>query len=295
LLGAFATVAVVVFASGLVKVQPIGIKVGDHWFATEGYTAPIADITGVAQKAGAYTTYAACKSGDWQAVAGSDPYTQQMDGKNCDPCFPGQAEVKIQDKGPTKISSLQTGDRVLVESSSGKLMYEPVLAFIHSGHVGMQSEFLTIQHATGTIRVSANHVLFVATSFGREDKAAGRITEGDELFVVHAGASQPTPSRVLSVTRESTDQGMYAPLTPSGRIVVDHTVASNYATLHGMHFGHEASHAAFFPVRAYHKLGFSSLLTASLEHSKKSEIDELHPLAAFYMKAVMKTLSLVMS
>jgi len=292
LLGALGTMAVVALALGLVsRVRPIGLKVGPYWVTTEGYT--IVDTKGVAQKEGAYTTYT-CVNGKNAAVQGSDPYTQQLDGTNCDSCFPGQAEVTVLDKGLTKISSLHIGDRVLVESSAGKLIYEPVLSFIHSGHVGKQVEFLNIQHATGTIRVSANHVLFVATNFGREDKAAERITEGDELFVVDAGTSQPVASRVLSVTREFGDQGMYAPLTPSGKIVVDQIVASNYATLHGMHFGHEASHAAFFPLRAYHKLGFSSLLPSSSEQSKSPETFELHPLAAFYVNAAMKTLSLVM-
>jgi len=200
--------------------------------------------------------------------------------------------VQVQDEGFAKISSLQAGDRVLVESSFGKLVYEPVLSFIHSGRVGTQSEFLTIQHAAGSLRVSANHVLFVAGAFGRMDKAADRIVEGDELLVVPPGGSAlAVPSRVLSVTREFTDLGMYAPLTPSGKIVVDGTVASNYATIHGMHFGHEASHAAFFPLRVYHNLGFSSLLAPYLARSKGPEIDDLHPLAAFFMKTLLPVMS----
>jgi len=280
LLGALGSVGVVGLALGLVAaVKPIGIEVGPYRLATKGYTW--VDTTGISQKETLTITSKGVSCTATSTTA------------DCASCFPGQAEVKIQDQGLVKINSLQVGDRVLVESSSsGKLVYEPVLSFIHSGGVGAKSEFLTIQHSTGSLRVSANHVLFVASAFGRVDKAAERIVEGDELLVVPAGASElAAPSRVLSVTREVSNLGMYAPLTPSGKVVVDGTVASNYATIHGMHFGHEASHAAFFPLRAYHKLGFSSLLAPYFGQSKGTEIDEVHPLAAFFVNCLLPVVS----
>jgi hypothetical protein len=277
LLGALGTVAVVGLALGLVAaVKPIGLEVGPYTLATKGYTT--VDTTGISQKE------TVCQGGVCCTVTSTSG--------SCASCFPGQAEVTIQDQGLVKINSLQVGDRVLVESSSGKLVYEPVLSFIHSGGVGTESEFLNIQHATGSLRVSANHVLFVASAFGRVDKAADHIVEGDQLLVVPAGANElAAPSQVLSVTREFSNLGMYAPLTPSGKVVVDGTVASNYATIHGMHFGHEASHAAFFPLRAYHKLGFSSLLAPYLGQSKGTEIDEVHPLAAFFVNSLLPVVS----
>jgi len=198
----------------------------------------------------------------------------------------------MQDQRLVKINQLQAGDRVLVESSSGQLVYEPVLSFLHSGGVGSRSEFLTIKHETGALRVSANHVLFVASAVGRVDKAADQIAEGDELLVVPAGGSDTAAlSKVLSVTHEVNDLGVYAPLTWSGKIVVDGTVASNYATIFGMHFGHEASHAAFFPLRAYHKLGLSQLLAPYWGPSTGPEKHEVHPLAVFYLKALLKVTS----
>jgi len=275
LVGAVGTLAVLgVSLSVVAAVTPIAIEVGPYKFSTKGYT--YVDVHGFTQKV---TKTTSCVNG----VCESSTSTT---------CFPGQAEVQVEDRGFLKINSLKVGDMVLVESSSGKLVYEPVLSFIHAKRDGAESEFLSIQHATGSIRISANHMLFVATAFGRVDKAADRIVEGDELLVASPGASEfAAPSRVLSVTREVTDLGMYAPLTPSGKIVVDETVASNYATMHGLHFGHEASHAAFFPLRAYHKLGFSPLLASYWKQSKGSEVDEVHPLAAFFMKALLPVVS----
>jgi hypothetical protein len=283
LFGTLGITAVVGLALGLVAtVKPIGIKMGPYLLSTKGYN--FVDTAGISQKDSTQNTH--CENGvccSKSTMSGS---------VSCATCFPGQAEVQMQDKRFVKINRLQVGDRVLVESSSGKLVYEPVLSFIHSGGVGTQSEFLTIQHATGALRVSANHVLFVSSAIGRVDKVAEQIVEGDELFVVPAGTSElAAPSKVLSVTRERSDLGMYAPLTPSGKIVVDGTVASNYATISGMHFGHEASHAAFFPLRAYHKLGLSPLLAPFWGPSTGPEIDEVHPLAVFFTKSLLQVIS----
>jgi len=244
--------------------------------STHGNKYTSVDINGFEMKG---TTHTTCHNGDCTTTHSAA-------------CFPGQAEVHKQGKGIVKINSIEAGDMVLVESSSGKLVYEPVLSFLHAKRDGAESEFLTIQHVSGSIRVSADHMLFVASDSGRLDKAANRIVKGDELLVVSPGASEhAAPNRVLSVTREVTELGMYAPLTPSGKIVVDGTVASNYATANGLHFGHEASHAAFFLVRAYHKLGFSSLLASYWGQSKVSEADEVHPLAVFYVKTMLPVMS----
>merc|ERR1712072_1553804 len=78
---------------------------------------------------------------------------------------------------------------------------------------------------------------------------------GDHLLV--QGSSSP----ILSIGKEITTAGMYAPLTASAALVVDGVVASNYgAPSSGMSLPHGAAHAAFFALRVYHYFDLGSLL-----------------------------------
>merc|ERR1711879_713312 len=95
------------------------------------------------------------------------------------------------------------------------------------------NEFLTVRHASGAFRASASHVVFVNDG----DKAVADLQMGDEVFVAVDGVEKA--SRVLSVTQDATDQGMFAPLTQSGTLIVDDVVASNYAKPRtGVHLPH---------------------------------------------------------
>merc|ERR1712151_738977 len=82
---------------------------------------------------------------------------------------------------------------------------------------------------------------------------------------------------VTSVTQSTGRSGMFAPLTPSGTVVVDDVMASNYASYAHVSFPHCALHAVFFPVRTFHSLGFASLLGFSLG---AGATESLHPYAA---------------
>merc|ERR1712072_1568382 len=109
-----------------------------------------------------------------------------------------------------------------------------------------------------------NHIVFVRGG----DKIAADLATGDTLFI--AGESGAVASKVLAVTQDSRHVGMFAPLTPSGTIVVDNVIASNYGSF-ASHFSpsHSAFHAALFPVRFLHVLELSSLLGSPT--TKKSE------------------------
>merc|ERR1712228_873985 len=89
------------------------------------------------------------------------------------------------------------------------------------------------------------------------------LVAGDKLYV--AEESGVFAREVLSVTQSSGRSGMFAPMTPSGTIVVDNVVASNYASYAHTWFPHCALHTVFFPVRAFHAVGIASLLGSSLE------------------------------
>lgn len=192
----------------------------------------------------------------------NDAKFQEFQTANCkakSACFPGNAQVRVRGRGLlSPIGELRPHDDVLVQSSSGTLVYESVLGFLHALPASGAS-YLAVKHELGELRVSEDHLVFVdGGSNGRIEKAAANLRVGDKLFAATADEDNirnVLPSAVLSVARrDGKNLGMYAPLTASGTIIVDGTVASNYAGLNGLTFPHCAVHALFFPLRAYHWL-----------------------------------------
>jgi hypothetical protein len=188
-------------------------------------------------------------------------------------CFAGDATADVQGRGPVPLAELQTGDQVLV-ASSDKLVYEPILTFLHSvrpAH-GESFSFITVVHTFGEFQATDNHIVFVApdTNTGAfsdlsprgASRIVGKIKPGDLLIVTDPGnPALVRSSTVLSVRSSSGEAGMYAPLTASGTIVVNGVAASNYASANGqMDLSHRAAHAFLLPVRLYHSLGLASLL-----------------------------------
>merc|ERR1719379_2199429 len=173
-------------------------------------------------------------------------------------CFPGDAQVTVYNRGAAPVASLSADDKVLVQSVEGDLRFEPVLTFLHKvpQSLGLSHESLTVVHTHGSFRASRNHLTFVISDGGfRHDKTAGALQPGDMLLIMDSEAAGVSKSMVLSISSQMTTEGMYAPLTSSGTLLVDGVVASTYGTPElGKKFHHAASHASFFAVRAYHWL-----------------------------------------
>lgn len=184
---------------------------------------------------------------------------------SCSPyCFPGEALTSVEDdRVRVPMRELVVGDRVLVQSPTAAFHYEPVLGWLHklAGGHNHSYRYVAIEHGGGTLRASETHLLFVMGASGTESKAAGRVLVGEKLIIAARPGDAPTVREVLVVRRgQRTTQGMVAPLTASGTIVVDGAVASVYAAPSlQLHLPHSAAHAAFFPVRAFHWLGLPNL------------------------------------
>lgn len=197
-------------------------------------------------------------------------------------CFPGDATVMLRPlaghsgEHHVPIASLRPGDEVLVENA-GALTYQHVLGFLHAFQVenGEQVPVVKITHSSGVFRASSGHLVFAARGSPDnqrwEDIPVGLLRAGDLLRVTvetadpinvvqGVGRRILATSVVLQVQHESWQQGLYAPLTSAGTIVVDGVVASNYATPPGRRLTHHLAHIALFPVRAYHRFGFATLL-----------------------------------
>lgn len=199
-------------------------------------------------------------------------------------CFPGSSDVTTAGGVTKSMSDLTVGERVLGVDGEGRLEYTEVIAFLDRDEMEA-GHFYTLTTDYGpAITLTSRHLLYVAegnATYGpRHDAVAGSdvrfsdvvefsryktlfaedVRVGHVVLVArdhgrvapHSGAVAGGglhAARVLHV-RTGVRRGVYAPLTSSGRIVVDGVVASCYAVVSNQ----ELAHAAFAPMRGWHAL-----------------------------------------
>jgi len=169
-------------------------------------------------------------------------------------CFPGEAQVLVDGIGSTSMASLKRGDRVLVMGrDSHELEYESVIGFLHSVHAQTDSQlqYVTIKHTRGILRATSEHLVFITADGSRIAKRMMDVNLGDNVLFMEPSINKLVASEVMSVENDSTDTGLYAPLTASGTIIVDGAACSVYASPDGMQVPHAAAHASMFLVRAF--------------------------------------------
>jgi hypothetical protein len=151
-------------------------------------------------------------------------------------CFSGSSRITLADGTIKALSDIQIGDQVLVNEHN---VYEPVSSFIHAQHQG-QFSFLAIKiqsvmsNLSSTIVISANHLIFDFDS--GKARFAGKLHVGDRVQFIDN--NEIVPGEIVSI-QSTKQQGYYAPLTPSGTIVVNGVVASNYATVSNHALAHQ--------------------------------------------------------
>lgn len=163
-------------------------------------------------------------------------------------CFSGDTKIETETRGRIPMRDLEVGEKVL--SASNK--YERVYSFGHRD-VSTKAEFLHFHPSK--LEVTENHLVFIDGQQGAVP--ASTIKVGDILSGIKVEG-------VRKVVRE----GVYNPFTPSGTIVVNEILASNYIALQesngafqlgtwttGLSF-HWLEHAFQFPHRVWcHWLG----------------------------------------
>jgi hypothetical protein len=161
-----------------------------------------------------------------------------------DVCFAGSSTVEVENRGATAMRDLSIGDRVLV----GKGVFEPIYSFGHFAP-SQSSEFVELTTSTSSLRLSRDHMVFEASG---KAIPASLIQIGDRLLDYNSNQI------VVKSIKFVQDQGMFAPFTPSGKIVVNRILASNYIAFHdtrSLSFGtinashHWVAHAGTFPLR----------------------------------------------
>lgn len=148
--------------------------------------------------------------------------------------------------GPMRMDAIQPG--MLVHTSKG---WEPVMTFSHAQRGTF--EFVELR-TNGSMTLTASEGHFVIRGDGTLT-AAGEVRVGDVLRVADGTR---TVQKVQRVMRE----GLFAPHTASGQVVVDGFVVSCYTTAVKV----AAAHAWLAPVRAAVALGVVDPLQGSLSN-----------------------------
>ena len=157
-------------------------------------------------------------------------------------CFPGSAIFIDKHGRQRNLSSMRIDDEVQVITNN-EFRFEPVITFIHRQPEVMQ-EFLQITTERNNIlKITEDHLLFVEKTGKAKAIPARDVKVGDTLFVraVHSAEKDA----VLSISKVY-DEGVYAPVTLSGTILVNNVHTSCYFDV----LSHEWSHRAMSVARA---------------------------------------------
>jgi hypothetical protein len=177
-------------------------------------------------------------------------------------CFPGSAEVRLQDGSSTMVSALQQGDMVQTFLEDGSMSFSPFVLDFHTANK-VKAEFVELSTDIGKpLRATANHLVY--TSSGNFVRAA-EVKVGDELLVFEADSETGKAAKVVNV-RMVLDESIFSPLTDSGRLVVEGYAVSSYSLRSGEVSAmraalgekvdvHGVSHAMEQPVLALYRSG----------------------------------------
>ncbi|CAB9520843.1 Hint module [Seminavis robusta] len=134
----------------------------------------------------------------------------------------GWGNLHVEHKGDIQLKDLHVGDKVL----TGKNKFETVYSFGHH-HDDLVGDFLQIHTAQTEkpLEITENHLIFSLDGEGKEIAVpAGKLQVGD---LVLSNGSTKEVTKITYTKKE----GVYMPLTPSGKIEVDGIVASAYVSL----------------------------------------------------------------
>jgi hypothetical protein len=165
-------------------------------------------------------------------------------------CFPGTS-MALTREGNKAMRDVVIGDVVRVVTPTGQAEWSPVCGWLHNEPKSV-GEYLRLTTSRRQLNISAEHL--VATLKGgkidfvkaQEVQAGTPILECD---VSGAQTSTPIWGNTVQKVEKFRAEGIYAPLTVAGTIVVDGVAASCYASTRS----HTAAHAAMKPMRTMYR------------------------------------------
>lgn len=156
-------------------------------------------------------------------------------------CFSGNNLVETNDRGLIRMENLKVGDTVRTSNEftrvysishldkSAKILYKRIY---HSG-------------TKVPLEISPDHMMYANDKLVRADD----VSVGD---VLHGG-------HVVSLVKTAFVEGLYAPLTETGTLVVSGALTSSFVAMTdavSLQFQHTGSHLVLFPVRLLCRINF---------------------------------------
>lgn len=148
--------------------------------------------------------------------------------------------------GKIPLSSLQIGSHVRVLNEENQITYSPVIAFLHRD-LNEHTTYKRLRTKNARLELSDRHLIH-----RRHDGFiwAEQLNEGDEILILaNKHANQTTYETILEIDQVE-KQGLLAPLTEQGTILVNNVHTSCYAIVKS----HTVGHIALAPYRIYRRM-----------------------------------------
>jgi len=186
-------------------------------------------------------------------------------------CFPGKSLVRIENGNTKRLDEVRLGERIAALDSRGDVVYSEVIAFLDRSP-SERRQFIRLTTISGRVlTLTPAHLVPVQ---GRSSVFAAKVQPGDKILVndvtANAGNDNQVDNRLrwdsVVETKLVLEEGVFAPLTTEGTLLVDDVVASCYALVDSQ----SVAHYAFLPLRIWNAL--TSIFTGKLNDTRYSEI-----------------------
>lgn len=159
-------------------------------------------------------------------------------------CFTAESTVTMANGDKRRLADLQIGEQVQSVDAKGNVILSEVLTFLDRD-VNQTREFVRLEVSDSkSITITPSHLLMVWIPKTHQIRYvfADKIEEGDYLLVNINENLEPRKVRRVSAILS---QGVYAPLTSQGTLIVDSIAASCYAVIDSQ----KVAHWSFAPYR----------------------------------------------
>ncbi|XP_072274118.1 indian hedgehog protein [Pyxicephalus adspersus] len=172
-------------------------------------------------------------------------------------CFPGTAMVTLESGEKLQVSALRPGMRVLAMDGYGRPTYSDFVTFLDRDPRA-ENLFRVIETTDPprTLTLTSTHLIFVADNYSMPTADykvvfASHIRPG-QYVLVSGTAGRLVPAKVTSLSMRR-ENGIYAPLTQHGTILVDDVIVSCFALVQKQ----KLAQLAFWPLRVLYSLGMA--------------------------------------
>jgi len=186
-------------------------------------------------------------------------------------CFPGKSLVRIENGDTKRLDQVRLGERIAALNSRGDVVYSEVIAFLDRSP-SEKRQFIRLTTISGRVlTLTPAHLVPVD---GRSSVFAAKVQPGDKILVNDVAANAENDNHVdnrlrwdsVVETKLVLEEGVFAPLTTEGTLLVDDVMASCYALVDSQ----SVAHYAFLPLRIWNAI--TSVFTGKLDDTRYSEI-----------------------